>query len=50
MNTNQILNTTQSAVTFTNVSQGLHSVSVVDADGCTQTKQVYVCFHTAAYV
>jgi len=40
--TNQILDTTQSAVTFTNVSQGLHSVSVVDADGCTQTKQVYV--------
>jgi hypothetical protein len=41
-NTNQILDTTQSAVTFTNVSQGLHTVSVVDADGCTQTKQVYV--------
>lgn len=41
-NTNQILNTTQSAVTFTNVSQGAHTVSVVDADGCTQTKQVYI--------
>lgn len=41
-NTNQILDTTQSAVTFTNVSQGSHSISVVDADGCTQTTQVYI--------
>jgi len=41
-NTTQILDTTQSAVTFTNVSSGLHSVSVVDADGCTISEQFYV--------
>jgi len=40
--TNQILNTTQSAVTYTNITQGSHTISVTDADGCTQTSQVYV--------
>ena len=28
--------------TFTNVSSGQHTVSVIDADGCEQTKQVYI--------
>jgi len=40
--TSQIIDTTQSAVTFTNVSQGLHTVSVVDADGCTQNLNFFV--------
>jgi hypothetical protein len=40
--TSQIIDTTQSAVTFTNVSQGSHTISVTDADGCTQTSQIYV--------
>jgi uncharacterized protein (DUF2141 family) len=43
-NTTQIIDTTQSAVTFTNVSQGQHRVSVVDADGCTQTKNFFIDF------
>jgi len=37
-----VLNTTLSAVTFTNVSSGQHTVSVTDAAGCVQTSQVYV--------
>ena len=37
-----ILNTNLSAVTFTNVSSGQHTVSVTDAAGCVQTSQVYV--------
>ena len=37
-----VLNTTLSAVTFTNVASGQHTVSVTDASGCTQTTQVYV--------
>jgi uncharacterized protein (DUF2141 family) len=41
-NTISILDTTQSAVTFTNVSQGFHTLSVVDADGCSQNSSFYV--------
>ena len=37
-----VLNTNLSAVTFTNVSSGQHTVSVTDAAGCVQTSQVYV--------
>lgn len=37
-----ILDTTASAVTFTNVSSGQHQIRVVDASGCTQTQQVFV--------
>ena len=37
-----ILNSTLSAITFTNVSAGQHTVSVTDATGCVQTTQVYV--------
>jgi hypothetical protein len=40
--TQNILNTTLTAVTFTNVSSGQHTVSVTDNTGCTQTSQVYV--------
>ena len=37
-----IIDTTLSAVTFTNVPSGQHTVTVTDATGCTQTTQVYV--------
>jgi hypothetical protein len=37
-----ILDTTLSAVTFTNVSSGQHTITVTDNTGCTQTIQVYV--------
>jgi hypothetical protein len=37
-----IYNSNLSAVTFNNVSTGQHTISVTDATGCTQTKQVYV--------
>ena len=37
-----IIDTTSSAVTFTNVSSGQHTVYVTDAAGCVQTSQVYV--------
>ena len=37
-----VIDTTLSAVTFSNVSSGQHTISVVDATGCTQTTQVYV--------
>ncbi|KJU83619.1 hypothetical protein MBAV_004186, partial [Candidatus Magnetobacterium bavaricum] len=37
-----IIDTTLSAVTFTNVSSGQHTVTITDATGCTQTTQVYV--------
>lgn len=37
-----VFNTTLSAITFTNVSSGQHTVTVTDATGCTQTTQVYV--------
>jgi hypothetical protein len=40
--TSQIIDTTQSAVTFTNVSQGAHTISVVDADGCTQNINFFI--------
>jgi hypothetical protein len=40
--TSQIIDTTQSAVTFTNVSQGNHTISVVDADGCTQSVNFFI--------
>jgi Leucine-rich repeat (LRR) protein len=35
-------NIPQSAVTFSNVSSGEHTISVSDAAGCVQTKQIYV--------
>lgn len=38
----QILDTIQSAVTLTNISEGVHSISVVDNNGCTQSTQIYV--------
>ena len=37
-----IIDTTLSAVTFTNVSSGQHTITVTDSTGCTQTAQVYV--------
>ena len=41
-NSINVLNTNLSAVTFTNVASGQHTISVSDATGCTQTTQVYV--------
>lgn len=43
-NANGILDTTLTAITFTNVSSGQHVVKVVDFDGCIQQSQVYVNF------
>ena len=40
--TQDIFDTSLSAVTFTNVSSGQHTVTVTDATGCTQTTQVFV--------
>jgi hypothetical protein len=37
-----LLDTSQSAVTFNNVSSGQHTITVTDNTGCTQTLQVYV--------
>jgi hypothetical protein len=37
-----IIDTTASAVTFTNVTVGQHQISVTDSSGCTQTTQVYI--------
>jgi uncharacterized protein (DUF2141 family) len=37
-----IFDTSQSAVTFNNVSTGQHTITVTDNTGCTQTTQVYV--------
>lgn len=37
-----VLNTNLSAVTFTNVSSGQHTITVTDDVGCVQTSQVYV--------
>lgn len=37
-----VLDTSQSAVTFNNVSSGQHTITVTDNTGCTQTLQVYV--------
>jgi len=41
-NTQTVLDTTASVVTFTNVSSGQHQIRVVDASGCTQTQQTFV--------
>jgi uncharacterized protein (DUF2141 family) len=41
-NNNSIIDTNLSEVTFTNVSSGQHTVTVIDAVGCVQTSQVYV--------
>lgn len=38
----QVANTIQSAITFTNISSGSHSISVTDANGCVQTKQIFI--------
>jgi uncharacterized protein (DUF2141 family) len=40
--TQNIIDSSLSAVTFTNVSSGQHTITVTDATGCTQTTQVYV--------
>ena len=40
--TQNIIDTTLSSVTFSNVSSGQHTVTVTDADGCQITKQVVV--------
>jgi membrane carboxypeptidase/penicillin-binding protein PbpC len=40
--TQNVIDTTLSAVTFTNVASGQHTITVTDATGCTQTTQVYV--------
>lgn len=40
--TQNVIDTTLSAVTFTNVTSGQHTITVTDATGCTQTTQVYV--------
>jgi YVTN family beta-propeller protein len=37
-----VIDTTLSAVTFTNVASGQHTITVTDATGCTQTTQIYV--------
>jgi hypothetical protein len=37
-----VLDTSQSAITFNNVSSGQHTITVTDNTGCTQTLQVYV--------
>lgn len=37
-----VIDTTASAVTFSNVSAGQHTISVTDASGCTQTQQVFI--------
>ena len=42
-----VIDTNLSAVTFTNVSTGQHTITVTDATGCTQTSQVYVDSSTA---
>jgi uncharacterized protein (DUF2141 family) len=38
----QVANTIQSAVTLTNITSGSHSVSVSDANGCIQTRQIFI--------
>jgi len=37
-----VLNTNLTGVTFNNVTEGQHTITVSDATGCTQTLQVYV--------
>lgn len=39
-----IIDTAASAVTFTNVSEGYHMVSVTDALGCSQTQGIFIPF------
>jgi len=39
-----VIDTALSAVTFSNVTSGQHTITVTDADGCVQTTQVYVDF------
>lgn len=41
-NSMNYLDTTASSTTFTNVSQGYHTVSVTDADGCVQSQGVFI--------
>lgn len=41
-NTVNILDTNLSAVTFNNVSSGLHTVSITDATGCKKQSQIFV--------
>ena len=41
-NSTNVIDTTASSTTFTNVSQGSHTISVTDADGCVQTKGVFI--------
>ena len=41
-----VIDTTASAVTFSNVSAGQHTISVTDASGCTQTQQVSITSST----
>jgi large repetitive protein len=41
-----VIDTTASAVTFSNVSAGQHTISVTDASGCTQTQQVFITSST----
>jgi len=41
-NSTSVIDTNLSAVTFTNLSAGQHTISVVDAIGCTQTTQFYI--------
>lgn len=38
----QIPNTSQSAVTLTNLSSGSHTISVSDANGCVQSLQIFI--------
>ena len=39
-----VIDTVASAITFTNVSEGYHLVSVTDAAGCTQSQGVFIPF------
>ena len=41
-NVYSVMDTTLSAVTFVNMSAGTHNIIVTDADGCSQTMNVYV--------
>lgn len=38
----KVIDTALSALTFSNVTSGQHTITVTDADGCVQTTQVYV--------
>lgn len=41
-----IIDTVASAITFTNVSQGYHNITVTDADGCVQSQGVFIEYST----